>query len=308
VATPPSASPEIVCIGSIFIDDIVFPDGRTVMEVLGGGGVHAAAGVLTWGERPGLVSCAGKDIPASALRRLERDFDLQGLVHLELPQARAWQIFEWDGRRTEIYRMKIMQPYLEDPQPEALAESYRRARGVSILRGSESFLLWRDALPDAVLLWEPSQDFMQPHNSEAFFKALPAADIVSPNLVEARLVSGDLEPEALIALMLERGAKIVVLRMGEAGSLVGAREWSTPLLVPPVPVETIVDQTGAGNTYCGGFLAGWVKTGDLQTAACYGAVAASFALEVIGVAHPDGSDFSVERDRRLQWLRQQLRL
>lgn len=302
----PTVSPEFVCVGSIFIDDIVFPDGRTVMEVLGGGGVHAAAGVLTWRERPGLVSCAGEDIPESALRRLERDFDLRGLVHLDLPQARAWQVFEWDGKRTELYRMQIMQPYLDDPQPEDLPESYRRARGVSILRGAEPFVRWREALPDAVLLWEPSQDFMQPDHADAFFKALSAADIVSPNLVEARLVGGDLEPEALIARMLEHGAGIVVLRMGELGSLIGARELASPLLVPPVPVETIVDQTGAGNTYCGGFLAGWVKTGDLKQAACYGAVAASFALEVIGVAHPSGADFSAERDRRLEWLRARL--
>jgi hypothetical protein len=42
-------------------------------------------------------------------------------------------------------------------------------------------------------------------------------------------------------------------------------------------VKTIVDPTGCGNTFCGGFLAGWYKTRNVLTAALWGSVSASFS-------------------------------
>jgi sugar/nucleoside kinase (ribokinase family) len=45
----------------------------------------------------------------------------------------------------------------------------------------------------------------------------------------------------------------------------------------------VVDPTGAGNAYCGGFLAGYIETGDVLTAARYGAIAASFLVEQAGL-------------------------
>ena len=56
-------APNYLAIGSVIIDDIVYPDGRTSMAVLGGGGTHAAYGMVFAGERPGLVGLAGRDLP-----------------------------------------------------------------------------------------------------------------------------------------------------------------------------------------------------------------------------------------------------
>jgi sugar/nucleoside kinase (ribokinase family) len=44
-----------------------------------------------------------------------------------------------------------------------------------------------------------------------------------------------------------------------------------------------VDVVGAGNAYCGGFLTGWVETGDIVEAGLRGAAAASLLLEEVGV-------------------------
>jgi len=49
--------------------------------------------MMIWGQRPGLCSSAGHDLPDAARQRLERDFDLRGVAWLSQPQARAWQIF-----------------------------------------------------------------------------------------------------------------------------------------------------------------------------------------------------------------------
>ncbi len=294
---------DYLCVGGVFIDDIVFPNGETCMEVLGGGSVHCGAGMRVWDERPGLAGCAGRDLPQRALERLERDFDLRGLIRLDIPQVRAWQLFEWDGRRTEVFRVDEIAPYLDRPLPEETAAVYSKVGAMSLLRDAADVASWRQHYPDTVLLWEPEQAFMTARNREAFIAALPLVDIVSPNLLEASLVYGFDDPERLVRQMLADGAKVVALRMGEAGSLVGVREMDALVRTPPVPVAQIVDQTGAGNSYCGGFLVGWRRSGDPFIAACYGAVSASFTLEVTGVLDTSREDLHEQRDQRLAWVK-----
>jgi sugar/nucleoside kinase (ribokinase family) len=292
MSTP--APPAFVAVGSIFIDDIVYPDGRTDMGVLGGGGVHCAAGMAVWGERAGLVATWGLDMPEAAATRLQQDFDLRGIVQVAHPQVRAWQVFEWDGRRTELFRVDVVDPFMRAPTPDQLPDYFRQARAVTILRDGEDFRAWRAAFPEAVIFWEPEQAYMIPANSADFRRTLPQTHIVSPNLLEASLIYGTDNPDALISAMLGDGAAVVVLRMGEHGSLVATE--SERIAIPAVPVTQVVDVTGAGNTYCGAFLVGWQRTGHLRTAAQYGAVAASFTVEVVGVApKPDAQ----ERDQRL---------
>jgi len=296
--------PMFVTIGSIFIDDLVFPDGRTQMAVLGGGGTHAAAGMRVWGERGGMFACIGRDLPQDIRVRLARDFDLRGLVELDLPQARAWQIFEWDGTRTEVFRMKVMEPFVHDPQAEDGTHAYDGARAVHVLRDAANFHAWRRRFPAATMLWEPDQPYMAAHNRAEFIDTVRHAEIVSPNLLEARLLysAPDAPAATLVQQMLNDGARLVVLRLGEEGSLIGQRTSAgdTLLRVPAVPVPEVVDVTGAGNCYCGAFLVGWVRTGDLRQAAAYGAVSASFTVEHIGVLDNAVVD-TAERDRRLRW-------
>ncbi len=290
-----------VCVGSIFIDDIVFPDGRTQMDILGGAGTHAATGVWLWGERPGLIANAGTEMPERAWKRLERDFDVSGVQFVDVPQGRAWQIFEWDNRRTEIFRTQTMEPFAFFPDPIHIPESFQHPQAATILRGAVGIRKWRPFFQNSIVLWEPDSLYMQAQNRDEFKATLALPDMVSPNLIEAQAILGINEPEAIIRSMLADGAKIVALRMGERGSMAGMQGSDDLIYVPPVPVPSIIDQTGAGNTYCGGFLVGWNRTRDLKTAACYGAAAASFALETFGLANPSGADITVERDRRLEW-------
>lgn len=300
-----NGQPAYIAVGGIIIDDIVLPDGETRMAVLGGGVVHGAAGMRLWDQRPGLVACVGRDLPDSVWQRLAREFDTQGVVWLEIPQARAWQIFEWDGRRTEIFRVAELDPFLYEPGPDHVPPVYDAGKGVHLLRDAASVPAWRARFPGAALLWEPIQLYMVPENRAGFRATLAQVDIVSPNLLEASALYGFDDPARLVQTMLADGAPVVALRMGERGSLVGAQGDGTLLEVPAVPVPHIVDQTGAGNTYCGGFLVGWLQTGSLLEAACYGAVASSFALEVTGVATVP-ADLPTTRAERYRWLRDRI--
>ena len=299
-------TPKFLAIGSIIIDDIVYPDGRTSMGVLGGGGAHAAYGIAFAGERPGLVGLTGEDLPGDIRARLEADFDCAGLVWTHHPQMRGWQIFEWNGLRNEIFRVEVIEPFMYSPPADSPAVPFERAAGFTLLRAPEQVAGWRARFPDAALLWEPVRVFMLSADHEAFLRGIAQADIVSPNLHEAQTMYGLEDALEIMRRMLADGVKAAALRMGERGSLVARRGDGQAHYIPAVAVAEVVDQTGAGNAYCGGFLVGYCREGDVAAAGCYGAAAASFTLEAVGCARIP-AELEREWERRLAEARAGLR-
>lgn len=297
-STQPGA-PRLIGVGAVFIDDIVLPDGQTHMGQLGGGVTHALMGAAVWDERPGIVALIGHGLPVEAVNRLEKHFDTRGLVRTEHPQARAWQVFETDGTRRELYRSEPITPFIAGARPEHLPAAYRSARGCYLLQGFAGIAAWR-AVVDGFVLWEPLQQSMVAGSHHLLAQTLRQAqiDLVSPNLAEARAVYGKLAPEELVCALVSDGARAAALRMGPEGSLVADADGSV-FHVAAAPLAQVADQTGAGNAYCGGLLAGVVKEKPLQEAAAMGAVAASFCVESIGAINPD-EVVPAERDRRLR--------
>lgn len=297
---------EFVAVGSVIIDDIVYPDGRTSMAVLGGGGTHAGYGMVFAGEDTGLIGLAGTDLPADIRERLEQDFDTAGLAWTDLPQVRAWQIFEWDGTRNEVFRVDEIDPFMIEPLPARDEIPCTSLTGLTLLREPEYVASWRERYPAAALLWEPTRAFMLSADHARFLSGIPHADIVSPNLLEAQTMYGIADEVELARRLLADGVQIVALRMGELGSLVAAAGQDRAWRIPAVEVAEVVDHTGAGNTYCGGFVVGWRRERDLALAGCYGAVAASFTLEYVGCAQIP-KDLESEWARRMSEARQGLR-
>ncbi len=296
------STPDYLAIGSIIIDDIVYPDGRTSMGVLGGGGSHAAYGIAFTGEKPALVGMVGEDLPADIRARLEADFDTAGLVWTHHPQMRGWQIFEWSGLRNEIFRVEVIEPFMYGPAADSPHVPFERVRGFTLLRAPEHVAGWRARFPDSVLLWEPVRVFMLSADHEAFLKGISQADIVSPNLHEAQTMYGLEDELDIMRQMLADGVNAAAIRMGELGSLVARNGDAAAHYIPAVEVADVVDQTGAGNTYCGGFLVGYCRERDVAAAGCYGAAAASFTLEEVGCARIP-ADLGREWARRLKEAR-----
>ncbi|KAG0595704.1 hypothetical protein M758_UG190200 [Ceratodon purpureus] len=67
-------------------------------------------------------------------------------------------------------------------------------------------------------------------------------------------------------------------------------------------VEAILDPTGCGNTFCGGFLAGWYKTRNLLTAALWESISASIMLKYEGIPPPMVSQWTAAAQQRLNFL------
>lgn len=277
------------------------------MEILGGGATHAAMGMRVWDDHIGIVSAVGQNFPVNRLEELARCFDLRGLQWRKTATPRAWQVYENDGRRTEVFRTSLDELNNTAPQPAELPAEYGHGRGVHIqCSAPEPFQSWVYRLRDEgcnSILWEPWDIFCIPEYRGEFRRLLPLVDIFSPNLIEAARLTGleQAHPADIAADLLADGAGCVVLRMGARGSLVasqaGAYHW-----IPACAVKKIVDVTGAGNAYCGGFLVGLQESGDYLQAGLYGAVSASFALEQFGALYPIEA-VRWEAQRRLEQTR-----
>jgi len=98
----------------------------------------------------------------------------------------------------------------------------------------------------------------------------PYLDIFLPSIEEARMISGRKEPSEIASFFLEKGVKVIALKMGKDGSYL--RTEKEEYFFPPYSVN-VVDATGAGDAYVAGFLAGlvrkwdWKRIGQLANAA-----------------------------------------
>ncbi|MCB0000129.1 MAG: hypothetical protein KDE56_30405, partial [Anaerolineales bacterium] len=219
--------------------------------------------------------------------------------------ARAWQLFEANDLRVEVFRTRL-EDFLHNMVEEAdLPPAYRQAKGFHLIWGSFARLgkllqSLRRTNPTIVLAVEltPQQE-QEP--ADHLKLVLPHLSLFSPNLAEATAVSGLTDPGEMADLFLTWGAPLVAIRMGAEGSLVKTRageQWR----LTAVPTH-IVDVTGAGNGYLGGFLTG---LGDGLTpfeASLRAAVSASFALNQLGLPTWTTPP-TAEIERRLAWVRQ----
>ncbi len=301
---------DYVTFSNLIIDDIVFPDGRTAMNTLGGAGMHTLVGMRLWNGRLGCAATVGQDLDPVHRHALQQfSVDTAGLVIRDgYKTARAWQIFEENDLRIEVFRTELNDFLHCMIREEDLPAVYRQAKGFHLIWGSLAELetvvhSLRHTKPDIVLVMEfTPQQVEEP--AENLRPLLPHLSLFSPNIDEATAVSGLTDPTAIADLFLSWGAPLVAIRMGANGSLVktqAGEQWQ----LPAVPTR-IVDVTGAGNSYCGGFLTGLGDGLSPFEASLRATVSASFALEQLGLPNWTTPP-TAEAEQRLIWARDNAR-
>jgi ribokinase len=307
-----SHAPALVIAGNLLVDDIVLPDGRTLMGEPGGAVLYATLGAALWEVPVAAVSLRGTDYPDAALAALaERGVDLAGVHATAGPNLRTWLLYEPHGRRV-LHRLGTPDHERVSPTLDHFPAASLRARAVHLaptplaIQGPLARAL-RARRPDLHLSLDPFE-IVRPDRLGVWPDALAPVDtwFVSEDDVES---APDSDPAELLARAPDaRFAGRVVLRLGARGGRVlelrdGPREVSA--WAPWAP--RVVDATGAGDAFAGGWLAGRLNDLSLEQCAAMGVVSASFALADWGprgllAATPD------EARRRLAVLRDALPL
>jgi sugar/nucleoside kinase (ribokinase family) len=123
-----------------------------------------------------------------------------------------------------------------------------------------------------------------------FLEWTRGADLCFPNFDEGGLLTGETNEEA-IATALCRWYGGVALKLGSRGALWASRDSGPVIARPAEPVE-VVDTTGAGDAFCAGFLASWLKGGTPGSALAQALHLAATAAGTLG-GRPPGSYWRV---------------
>jgi len=305
----PARPLDLVIIGNATIDDLVFPDGTTRMYQIGGNAVYAVHGALLWGVSVGLCAVTGADYPADLLAA--GDLDLSGVQRVDSPSLRNWALYEDDATCQYVFRgsygPKAHAHY--SPMAEQIPPTYRHARYAHIAPVPfEPALQLLDALGEARrhggVSVDPDARYAADLGPSALDELLSRPTFFLPSQREAALLFPDRAPEEVLDLLRRRypNLKVAVVKLGARGCLVFDRATDRIVLLPAASAR-VVDTTGAGDAFCGGFLAGYVRTGDGIEAALHGIISASFIVETIGIP-PPGTVRRQDVDDRLAAYRQ----
>jgi sugar/nucleoside kinase (ribokinase family) len=291
----------IECIAfGIIVDDFVFPQGTTRMGVLGGGGPQTAWGMavaLGSGATVGLVAGIGADLDEALLAPVRAaGINLDGVRITDLPTPRAWQVIEFDGRRTQLWRVP---GYTLSAQLargwEVLPLSYRDARAFhwGIHPGEGGALDFARELrgQGRRVSLEPFKPPDRQLTDDEIRAVLEACDVFSPNWPEAAQMIGSDDYRTVIGRFQALGCRLLALRRGAEGADVWDLAEGRGVHVPAIQT-TVIDAVGAGNAFCGALVAR-LEDGLVQ-AACHASAAASYLVEQVGLpgSLPDPADYA----------------
>jgi ribokinase len=272
---------DLVCVGNLLVDDIVLPDGHTRMGESGGAILYTALGAVIWNARVGVASVAGSDYPAASLAALgARGVDLAGVRNLRKPGVRTWLLYEKGGRRV-IHHLDRPAHDEVSPRPEHLPESFGDACAYHVspmpLERQRALIETFSKNPDALVSLDPHESVRE-DNLDSWLGMLGSVDVFLPSEDDLKLEGVATDPRAAIKRLAGGRLRFVLFKRGPAGGLLYDHhknrfiEW-------PGNDAAVVDGTGAGDAFAGGFLAGFVASGNLDLGLQQGAVSASFAAE-----------------------------
>lgn len=296
-------SPRVWILGNLTRDDVVLADGTTAMGLCGGNALYAARGAHVWDDGVGITARVGHDWPAeqtAVLRSLGFELDLIEVPH---PTIHNWALYEsneirqfvlWSGSGTHLQQSPRA---AELPTMDGAAACHIAPMPLRV----QAELLRAVRHRVRVITLDPHEEHIVDHEREVL-ALLPALSAFMPSAREAELLYGRDDVEAAALAFHAEGADAVAIKMGSAGSLVTAGDGATHH-VPAIDV-TVADPTGAGDAYCGGFIAALARGAETLEAACHGTVSASLVVETRGATTLTTRDRAVAHERLEQLMDQ----
>lgn len=274
----------LLVVGTVAFDSIETPFG-SVERILGGSATYGALAAGLLADPVRLSAVVGGDFPQRHIESLtERGVDLQGLE--VKPEE---ETFFWAGRyHYDLNQRDTLATHLNvlaDFKP-TLPTAYRDTRIVCLGNLDPSVqmqVLDQVERPEVVVL--DTMNFWIEHAPESLREVLRRIDVLVVNDAEARELAEDPNLIRAAAAIREMGPKTLVIKKGEHGALLFTE--SAVFAAPAYPLEEVVDPTGAGDTFMGGFAGHLARQESvtaeaLKQAVVVGSALASFVVEAFG--------------------------
>ncbi|MFA5620505.1 MAG: PfkB family carbohydrate kinase [Weeksellaceae bacterium] len=275
----------LLIVGTVAFDQIESPFGKTD-KILGGAATFIGLAASKLGVDSGIVSVIGGDFP-------ERDFNLlqsKGIDLTGIEKIESGKTFYWSGRYhsnmnsrdTLVTELNV----LENFQP-VVPEKWKNAEVLMLgnLAPAVQMMVLNQMTRRPKMVVLDTMNFWMDHTLTDLLQVLKHVDVLTINDEEARQLSGEYGMKASAERILQMGPKILIIKRGEYGSLL-FKEGEV-FFAPALPLDEVVDPTGAGDTFAGGFSGYLAKTMDysfenLKRAVIYGSTMASFTVQKFG--------------------------
>ncbi|MGE5849763.1 MAG: PfkB family carbohydrate kinase [Candidatus Methylomirabilota bacterium] len=273
----------ILVVGSVAFDTVTTPFGQAA-EVLGGSATYFAAAASFFTDVR-LVAVVGEDFPEESLDFLQkRNVDLRGL------QRAPGRTFRWVGE----YGFDLNEARTLDTQLNVFAEFAPEIPGE--YQGSDVVFLanidpdlQRKVLSQVrrpALIAADTMNYWIKGKPDSLRQTLRMVDMLVINEAETRQLAGEGNLVQAAQKVRALGPRAVVIKRGEYGALLfNEGGWFS---APALPLETIRDPTGAGDTFAGGFIGYLANTmnfddATMRKAMIMGSVMASFNVEAFSL-------------------------
>lgn len=279
----------ITVVGSVAFDSVETPSGRYERKLAGAATYFALA--ASYFTQVRVIAVVGEDFGAAE----QAVFDKRGIDTRGIERA-AGKSFFWEGsyldnlneaktHNTELNVFGAFEPKIPD--------AYRDSEFL-FLANIDPVLQRRvrEAMPGVKLVAGDTMNYWIKDHKPALLEVLRGLDILLINDTETKMLAGSNNLVKAAQGVLDMGPRMLVVKHGEYGATafyghtqnaIGAKTFRAPAL----PLEEVVDPTGAGDSFAGGFF-GYLASqkeltpGAFRRAMFYGGVMGSFAVERFG--------------------------
>ncbi|HUB51605.1 MAG TPA: PfkB family carbohydrate kinase, partial [Terracidiphilus sp.] len=280
----------ITVVGSVAFDSVETPSGRYDRKLAGAATYFALSASFFTDVR--VIAVVGEDFGAEQEAVFKaRNIDTRGIEHT------AGKSFFWEGSylenlneaKTHNTELNVFAAF--DPK---LPDAYRDSEFL-FLANIDPVLQRRvrEQMPGVKLVAGDTMNYWIKDHKPALLEMLRGLDVLLINDTETRMLAGNNNIVMAARAVMEMGPRLLVVKHGEYGATLFHRSspksgdaWRT-FKAPAFPLEQVVDPTGAGDSFAGGFF-GYLASqpeltpGAFRRAMFYGSVMGSFACERFG--------------------------
>ena len=275
----------ILSVGTVAFDAIETPFGKTE-KIVGGAATYFCLAASFFSKKINLVSVVGEDFPVSEIQILEENnVNISGLQI-----KKGEKTFFWSGRYHDDMNTRdtidTQLNVLESFDP-ILPEEFNCPD--LLMLGNLTPSIQKRAMeqisnrPKLIIL--DTMNFWMDNFLEDLKETIKEIDVLTINDEEARQLSGEYSLKKAAVKILKMGPKYLIIKKGEHGALIF--DENEMFYAPAIPMLEVVDPTGAGDSFAGGFV-GYldqqkeIKFSIMKRALIYGTAVASYCVEKFG--------------------------
>ena len=277
---------KVLISGTVAFDEIETPAGKSG-KVIGGAGTYISIASSLFTQNLAIVSIIGEDFPDQEIKFLND----RGINTEMIEKVIGGKTFYWKGRYHENMisrdtvdtRLNVLEKF--NP---VLNSDYSSSEIVllgNLHPAVQQLVIDQTINPDRFIILD-TMNFWMENTLNELVSVIKKVNLIIINDEEAEQLTSEKNIFKAAEKILETGPSKVIIKKGEHGSVYF--DGKNNYLLPAYPVTSLIDPTGAGDSFAGG-IAGFLSTKkkigfeEIKEAMLYGTLTASFCVESFGI-------------------------